>query len=87
MRLWTTLLLIGGGVAAYRRVRSTRTVARDDVDTTTAPAASTLRDVATGSGIASVDPEPLSQVVEAQDPDATSAAHTELRDLHDRLPR
>ena len=44
--------------------------------------------IATSSGIASVDPEPLAQTAGAGialDPVAT--AHTEIRDLRERLPR
>lgn len=44
--------------------------------------------VATESGIADVDPVPLSNVAgEGIDLERDVAAHTELRDLRDRLPR
>ena len=44
--------------------------------------------VATESGIADVDPVPLSHVAgEGIDPERDVKAHTELRDLRDRLPR
>lgn len=44
--------------------------------------------VATESGIANVDPVPLSQVVgEGIDLDRDIAAHQEIPELHDRLPR
>ncbi|HEU4612689.1 MAG TPA: hypothetical protein VFS15_11455 [Kofleriaceae bacterium] len=44
--------------------------------------------VATESGIANVDPVPLSQVVgEGIDLDGDITAHQEISDLHDRLPR
>lgn len=47
-----------------------------------------LVDVATKSGIADVDPEPLSHVAgEGIDLDGDVKAHSELRDLRDRLPR
>lgn len=47
-----------------------------------------LVEVATTSGIADVDPVPLSNVAgEGIDPEREMRAHTELRDLRDRLPR
>jgi hypothetical protein len=43
---------------------------------------------AVGSGIADVDPEPLSNIAgEGIDLDATSRAHRDLRDLRERLPQ
>lgn len=47
-----------------------------------------LVDVATKSGIADVDPVPLSHVAgEGIDLEGDVKAHSELRDLRDRLPR
>lgn len=46
-----------------------------------------MRAVATESGIANVDPEPISHVAgEGIDLDRDIAAHQEIADLHDRLP-
>jgi hypothetical protein len=47
-----------------------------------------LRAIATESGIANVDPEPLSHVAgEGIDLDRDVAAHREIADLRERLPR
>lgn len=44
--------------------------------------------IATSSGIADVDPEPLAQTAgEGIVPDAVEAAHTEIEELRARLPR
>ncbi len=54
----------------------------------TAPTHDDMIAVATQSGIADVDPEPLSQVVgEGIDPMRDPAAHNEIIELRDRLPR
>ncbi|HUS29099.1 MAG TPA: hypothetical protein VMZ53_11330 [Kofleriaceae bacterium] len=46
-----------------------------------------MRDVATKSGIADVDPVPLSHVAgEGIDPDGDVNAHEEIREQRDRLP-
>jgi len=37
-------------------------------------------------GLSEVDPEPISQMVEAMDPEATEDAHREVRDQRERLP-
>jgi hypothetical protein len=91
MKILRLLMMVGGGVYLYRRFFGGQTLQAGGMDapadTSVAPSAGSMRDVATRSGIADVDPQPLSQMVEAIDPDATEAAHTELRDLHDRLPR
>jgi hypothetical protein len=47
-----------------------------------------LRAIATESGIANVDPEPISHVAgEGIDLDRDVAAHREIADLRERLPR
>jgi hypothetical protein len=60
----------------------------DDQFGTSVGAAPSMVDVATESGIADVDPEPLSQVSgEGIDPVLDTRAHDEIRELRDRLPR
>lgn len=50
--------------------------------------AEAARSAAIASGIADVDPAPLTNpAAEGIDVDATEAAHSELRDLRERLPR
>jgi hypothetical protein len=101
MRLVRRLLGFGLLAASVLFVRGRRRAARalnnpvgadelhfDDSIGTSVPANENLVDVATQSGIADVDPEPLSHVAgEGIDPDGDLKAHTELRDLRDRLPR
>lgn len=85
MRLLPTLLLAAGGVAYYRhRKRATSSTLDDSLGVMPE---SSVREMATSSGISDVDPAALSTIGEAQDPDAIENAHTELADLHDRLPR
>jgi hypothetical protein len=43
-------------------------------------------DVAIAQGISQVDPEPLTQMGEAVDPDAIRAAHREIPEQRERLP-
>jgi hypothetical protein len=51
------------------------------------PTAEDLHEIATHSGIADVDPEPLSQVAgEGIDLDRDVEAHESIRDLRERLP-
>ena len=58
-------------------------VARED----DAPDADDLREIATRSGIADVDPEPLSQVAgEGIDLDRDVDAHETIREQRERLP-
>ena len=38
-------------------------------------------------GISDVDPEQISQVVEALDPEATEAAHTSIKEQREKLPK
>ena len=60
-----------------------RGVARNDDE----PNADQLRDIATHSGIADVDPEPLSQVSgEGIDLDRDVDAHEKIREQRERLP-
>lgn len=47
----------------------------------------TKRDVPEVRGIADVDPEQISQVVEAQDPDATEDAHRSVKDQREKLDK
>lgn len=37
-------------------------------------------------GIAEVDPEPLSQMIEAMDPEATEGAHRDVQEQRGRMP-
>ena len=47
----------------------------------------TMRDVATRSGIADVDPEPLSQISgEGIDREREGSSHEDHRELRDRMP-
>lgn len=51
------------------------------------PSAEDLHEIATHSGIADVDPEPLSQVAgEGIDPDRNEDAHESVRSVRERLP-
>lgn len=92
----TNVVVVGGIIAAAlvlkRLVRARRRVsavpatdeaglgAHDVLD-------EDMRAVATESGIADVDPEPLSHVAgEGIDLDRDIAAHEEIADLRDRLP-
>lgn len=60
----------------------------DDNFGTSAPTNENLVDVATRSGIADVDPVPLSNVAgEGIDPVRDVAAHDDIIDLRERLPR
>jgi hypothetical protein len=60
----------------------------DDNVGTSVPTNENLVEVATKSGIADVDPEPLSHVAgEGIDPTRDVAAHEEIAQLRDRLPR
>jgi hypothetical protein len=86
--------LLGAGVVYLRgRRRALRTargadVRFDDNFGTSVPANENLAAIATESGIADVDPEPLSNVAgEGIDLDADVAAHEDIVDLHERLPR
>jgi hypothetical protein len=81
MRLFSKILGIGAAIAAYSFWRNARRAAvrepGEDPD---------VADMI--AGIAEVDPQPLSQISgEGIDPDATAAAHDEIPDQRERLPR
>lgn len=60
----------------------------DDNFGTSVPTNENLVDVATKSGIADVDPEPLSHVAgEGIDPTRDVKAHEDIREVRERLPR
>jgi hypothetical protein len=86
--------LIGAGVVYLRGRRKALAMARgaeeafDDRFGTSVPNEADMIEVATTSGIADVDPEPLSQVAgEGIDPVRDLAAHDDIKALRDRLPR
>lgn len=89
--------LLAAGVAfvhgrrkALSAVRTARgaDVRFDDNFGTSVPANENLVDIATKSGIADVDPVHLSHVAgEGIDPTRDVAAHEEIKELRDRLPR
>lgn len=89
MKLAILGLAIFGGVTLVERARGRLAQRRaselgvDDEDVTDAD----LVVVAVESGIAELDPEGLETMGEGIDREANEAAHDELRDLHDRLPR
>jgi hypothetical protein len=97
MRLVRKLLgfgLLAAGVVYLRgRRRALRTargadVRFDDSVGTSVPVNENLVAVATQSGLANVDPVPLSHVAgEGIDLDADVQAHTELEELRERMPR
>ena len=96
MRLLRRVLafgLLGAGVVYLRSRRRALRAARgadvrfDDNFGTSVPANENLADIATGSGIADVDPVPLSNVAgEGIDIDANAAAYDDISTLHGRLP-
>ncbi len=86
--------LLGAGVVYLRGRRKALAVAHraeaafDDQFGTSVPNEADLIEVATTSGIADVDPEPLSQVSgEGIDPVRDLAAHEDIKAVRDRLPR
>lgn len=86
-KLATNIIVAGGTIAAavvlkkLVRIRRGKHGTLDD-------AAGDMIAVATESGLAEVDPEPISHVAgEGIDLDRDVAAHEELADLRARLPR
>lgn len=86
--------LLGAGVVYLRGRRKALAMALgaeasfDDQFGTSAPTDENLVEIATTSGIAAVDPEPLSHVAgEGIDPVRDLAAHGDIRAVRDRLPR
>jgi hypothetical protein len=96
MRVATNIIIAGGLIAAAvvlkKLVRSRRGANVTPTDelglgATDLPEPD-LAAVATESGIANVDPVPLSQIAgEGIDLDRDIAAHQEIPELHERLPR
>jgi hypothetical protein len=88
------IALVAGGVVYLRGRRKALAMARGSEESfdnqfgTSVPMHEDLVDVATHSGNADVDPEPLSQVAgEGIDPVRDVAAHDEIVDQRERLPR
>jgi len=86
--------LLGAGVIFVRGRRKALRSARgadvrfDDNFGTSVPANENLAEIATSSGIADVDPVPLSNVAgEGIDLDANAAAYDDISTLHGRLPQ
>ena len=96
MRIWSKLLVIGGAAVAISYLRKLR-VGPQGADATPEDSFSAsgaemadadLSAIATQSGIADVDPEPISHVAgEGIDLDRDVAAHEEIAELRARLPR
>lgn len=81
------VVYLRGRRAALRAARGADVRSEDNFGTP-APTNEYLVDVATQSGIANVDPEPLSQVAgEGIDPVRDVAAQNELAALRERMPR
>jgi hypothetical protein len=100
MKLMTKLIVLGSVVAGAIYLDRRRRLRSGDVEMEIAEELDELADyqdladvedlmvVAVTSGIADVDPEALSQVAgEGIDQDANEAAHEDLQDLRERLPR
>lgn len=99
MKLATKLVITGSLFAATALAFKRNRVRRGDVAGADLGLAADLGDpgdelveaviaTATGSGIASVDPEPLAQTAgEGIALDPVAAAHTEIEALRERLPR
>jgi hypothetical protein len=88
------MALLGAGVMFVRGRRKALSMARgadekfDDNFGTSVPNDENLVDIATKSGIADVDPEPLTQISgEGIDPVRDLAAHDDIKAVRDRLPR
>ena len=88
------IALLAGGVVYLRGRRKAIAMARgaeeafDNQFGTSVPVHEDLVDVATHSGIADVDPVPLSHVAgEGIDPVRDIAAHEDIIEQRDRLPR
>lgn len=95
LKLATNIVVVGGMIAAAvllkRLVRARRAMNATPTDEVGLGARDVLdedmRAVATESGIADVDPEPISHVAgEGIDLDRDIAAHQEITDLRERLP-
>jgi hypothetical protein len=94
--------ILGIGIVVLRRRRTRRVTSRvDEIDdmaihagdaigdpspATVAAVADRDGDITLPIGLSEVDPEPLTYVVEAVDPDAVQAAHDEMTTLRERLP-
>jgi hypothetical protein len=97
MRLFRKLLgmsLLAASIAFVRGRRRALRVARgaeerfDNVVGTSVPSNEDLVEVATSSGIADVDPEPLSHVAgEGIDPIRDVEAHDSIKAVRERMPR
>ena len=96
MKIWTNLLVVGGvlGVSLVlkRIIRVRRGAGVKPADEMGLGTHDTLdedmRAVATRSGIADVDPVPLSHVAgEGIDPERDVRAHQEIHEIRDRMPR
>lgn len=96
MRVATNIIIAGGLIAAAvvlkKLVRSRRGANVTPTDELGLGATDfpepDLAAVATESGMANVDPVPLSQIAgEGIDLDRDIAAHQEIPELHERLPR
>lgn len=89
--LAASIAFLRGRRRAQRLVRSEARGADarfDDNFGTSVPTNENLVDVATQSGIADVDPVPLSQVAgEGIDPTRDVKAHEDIHELRERMPR
>jgi hypothetical protein len=85
MRLMTKLLALSGII--YAAILVDRRRRRGSVNDSIAMAPDVaVMDAEVIIGIAEVDPEPLSQMVEAMDPEATENAHRDVQEQRDRMP-
>lgn len=90
MKLTTKLIGLGavGAGIAYWKKRAVRPLAPEENLPVAGQMTSThLRDVATQSGIADVDPQPISHIAgEGIDLDGDIAAHDALKEVRERMP-